>query len=145
MLDEHGSFPRTGTELPSEAQGKDPRGSPRGDICRPGVLGELTAAAVPEPACAPLPPTSDNVSYVRFRPYSFRACFPQRNRPAPLHAMRETGLRAAGRITVPEAVIERRPDSAAVTATGERTAAVQMAGEPASVLQTASAQIAAAM
>jgi hypothetical protein len=25
MLDEHWSFPRTGTELPSEAEGKDPR------------------------------------------------------------------------------------------------------------------------
>jgi len=42
------------------------------------------------------------------------------------------------RITVPEAVIERRPDSVAATAE-------QMVGERASGLQTASAQIVAAM
>jgi hypothetical protein len=85
MLDELGSFPRVGTELPSEAEGKDPREETSAD---PGVLGVLTAAAVPKPARAPLSPTSDNVSYVRFRPYSFPACFPQQNRPAPLlHAV----------------------------------------------------------
>jgi hypothetical protein len=75
-----------------QAASEIPRGgrerSPRGDICRPGVLGVWTQAAVPEPARAPLSPTSDNVSYVRFRPYSFPPCFPQQNRPAPLlHAV----------------------------------------------------------
>ena len=81
MLDERWSFPRTGTELPSEAEGKDPREETSVD---PGALGRLIKAAVPEPARAPLPPTSDNVSYVRFRPCSFLPGFPVRNRPAPL-------------------------------------------------------------
>jgi len=81
MLDERLRFPRASTELPSEAEGKDPREETSAD---PDALGEWIKAAVPKPARAPLPPTSDNVSYVRFRPSSFWACFPERNRSAPL-------------------------------------------------------------
>ena len=59
---------------------------------------------------APLSPTSDNVSYVRFRPHSFPACFPQQNRPAPLlHAI------AAGCVAAPSA---HRPGSGDWAPTG---------------------------
>ena len=119
----------------------------RGDICRPGVLGALTAAAVPEPARAPLSPTSDNVSYVRFRPYSFLACFPQRNHPAPLLRMLRmpaAGVVAVSHINAPAAVIGRRPDSVAAVLAGERRAAERMAVERASVMRPA-AQIVAAL
>jgi hypothetical protein len=119
----------------------------RGDICRPGVLGELTAAAVPEPARAPLSPTSDNVSYVRFRSCSFPACFPQRNGPSPLLQMLDMaadGVVTASHINAPAAVIGRRPDSVAAVIAVERRAAGRMAGERASVMRPA-AQIVAAM
>ena len=121
----------------------------RGDICRPGVLGAVTAAAVPEPARAPLSPTSDNVSYVRFRPYSFPACFPQRNRPAPLLRMLHTldmaaaGVVAVSHISAPAAVIGRRPDSVAAVLAGERRTAGRMAGERASVMRPAAQTVAA--
>ena len=121
--------------------------SPRGDICRPGVLGALTAAAVPEPARAPLSPTSDNVSYVRFRPCSFPACFPQRKRPAPLPHMLDmaaVGVVAVSPINAPATLIGRRPDSVAAVLAGERRAAGRMAGERASVMRPA-AQIVAAL
>ncbi len=115
------------------------------------VLGALTAAAVPEPARAPLSPTSDNVSYVRFRPYSFPACFPQQNRPAPLlhmlhrqHMLAAAGVAAVSHINALAAVIGRRPDSVAAVLAGERRAAGRMAGERASVLRPA-AQIVAAL
>ena len=127
------------------------KNSLRGDICRPGVLGALTQAAVPEPARAPLSPTSDNVSYVRFRPYSFPTCFPQQNLPAPLlhmlHRQRmlaAVGVAAVSHINALAAVIGRRPDSVAAVLAGERRAAGQMAGERASVLRPA-AQIVAAL
>ena len=125
-----------------------PEPSVRGDICRPGELGESTAAASPEPARAPLPPTSDNVSYVRFRPRSFRPCFPAPNRPAPLLTTTAVtvlwALVSADLLTASAREIGRQLDSAVGEWLGERRAAGRTAAE-ASVPQRAVSQIAAVL